>query len=84
MKIKINALSKENYELTDDNEWLDCLFDSEGELFFVELKKQKNETARDFVNRCLEIAVDNFGEEELTFDGIYSAEYAESLGFDTY
>lgn len=65
-------------------EWIDCEFiDNEtGEVFFVELRKQKDETSAEFIKRCEEIAIDNFDEPE--FVRLVDQEEAEMLGYDTY
>ena len=64
--------------------WIDCEFiDNEtGEVFFVELRKQKDETSTEFIKRCEEIAIDNFEEPE--FVRLVDPEEAEMLGYDTY
>lgn len=65
-------------------EWIDCEFtDNEtGETFFVELRKQKDETASEFIARCEAIAIENFDEPE--FQRLVDPEEAEMLGYDTY
>ena len=69
---------------TKCGEYLDCKFyDNEtGEVFFVEEQKKEGEEYADFVNKCEEIAQENFDYPE--FLGLYTQEDAELLGFDTY
>lgn len=83
MIIKVHVVSNEIYESVEVGEWLDCLFYADGEPVLVELKKA-NETALDFVKRCLAELLDDFDEDDLEFDGILTAEDAELLGYDTY
>jgi hypothetical protein len=83
MIIKVDVLSNKTYEWTEVGEWLDCLFYADGEPVLVELKKDEG-TALDFIDRCLAILLDNFDEDDLEFSGIFTAEDAEILGYDTY
>lgn len=46
-----------------------------GEQFFVEC---------DTIKEAWDIAIDNFGDEELHYIGKYTPEEAEWLGYDTY
>lgn len=66
------------------NAWLDCEFldDETGEIFFVELQKEENETSDHFIARCQEIADDNF--EAAKFVRLVDPEEADTLGYDTY
>ena len=66
------------------NTWIDCEFiDHEtGEIFFVELRKEENETPDHFIARCQEIADDNF--DDAKFIRLVEQEEAEILGYDTY
>lgn len=72
------------WDKTKVGEWLDAKFHDEetGEIFFVELKKEKGEDIVDFINKCQEIANENFSEAD--FYGLYSSNDAEMLGYDTY
>ena len=72
------------WENTRVGEWLDAKFyDKEtGEIFFVELKKEDGEDIEDFINKCQEVADENFDVAE--FCGLYSDDEAEYLGYDTY
>ncbi len=65
-------------------EWLDAEFEDQesGEIFFVELRKQADESMQGFIRRCQDIASDYF--EEPMFLGLCDQEIAESLGYDTY
>jgi hypothetical protein len=67
-----------------NGEWLDCEFiDKEsGEMFFVELRKSEDETEKDFIARCQEVADDNF--EKAKFVRLVGYGEAERLGYDTY
>lgn len=83
MIIKVDVLSNKTYEWTEIGEWLDCLFYADGKPVLVELKKAK-ETALDFIERCLAVLLDNFDENDLEFNGIFTSADAEFLGYDTY
>jgi hypothetical protein len=65
-------------------EWLDCEFEDldSGERFFVELKVEVDETAEEFVDRCFDMALEDF--DEVEFVAIVPAEIAEIMGYDTY
>ena len=84
MIIKVSTYDNDTFNNTAVGEWLDCRFDADGEPIFVELKKEAGETVFDFIDRCLAVALDNFDEEELTFEGIVDGTTAETLGYDTY
>lgn len=83
MIIKVDVLSNKTYEWTKMGEWLDCLFYADGEPVLVELKKA-DEPTLDFVERCLTVLLNDFDEDDLEFSGIFTAEDAEMLGYDTY
>lgn len=83
MIIKVDELSNEIYEIVEVGKWLDCLYYVDGEPVLVELKKA-NETALDFIERCLAKLLEDFNEDDLEFDGIFTAADAEILGYDTY
>ena len=72
------------WEATKVGEWLDAKFyDQEsGEIFFVELRREEGEEIEDFINKCQEIADENFEAPE--FCGLCSDDEAECLGYDTY
>lgn len=76
--------NRDLFNITDAGEWLDAQFNDEesGEIFFVELRKEQDEDAEDFIARCQEIADDNF--DNAVFLGLVDAESAETLGYDTY
>ena len=86
MRIKLTTYEIEDFNDLLVGEWHDCRFyDAEsGESFFVELQKQENETAYDFANRCVAVAVENFEEGDLVFEEMLDSGTAEQLGFDTY
>ena len=84
---KPNEMTKADlntWAATATNEWLDaCFYDDEsGELFFVELRKDKGEEMEDFIARCNEIATENF--DAPTFIKLVDSGSAETLGYDTY
>lgn len=72
------------FEATPAGEWLDARFQDDecGEIFFVELRKQQGETMEEFVERCREIANENF--EAPVWIDLVDQEDAEMLGYDTY
>lgn len=72
------------WDTTKIGAWLDAKFYDEetGEIFFVELKKEDGEDIEDFIQKCQEVADENFS--EAIFDGLVDAETAEILGYDTY
>ena len=72
------------WETTSVGEWLDAKFyDREnGEIFFVELRKEAGEEMEDFITKCQEIADENF--DYAVFDELIDQETAEMLGYDTY
>ena len=86
MRIKLTTYEIEDFNDLLVGEWHDCRFyDAEsGESFFVELQKQENETAYDFVSRCVAVAVENFEEGDLVFEEMLDRGMAEQIGLDTY
>ena len=72
------------FEATPVGEWLDARFQDDecGEIFFVELRKQQGETMEEFLDRCREIANENF--EAPVWIDLVDQEDAEILGYDTY
>ena len=75
---------QEKWDTTKVGEWLNAKFydKATGEEFFVELKKEEGEDIEDFIQKCQEVADENFSEAVL--DGLYSNAEAEILGYDTY
>lgn len=86
MRIKLTTYEIEDFNDLLVGEWHDCRFyDAEsGESFFVELQKQENETAYDFVDRCVAIALHHFEEDDLVFEEMLDRGMAEQIGLDTY
>lgn len=76
--------TQEKWNTAKVGDWLDAKFyDREtGEEFFVELKKEDGEDIEDFIQKCQEVADENFSEAE--FRGLYSNNEADILGYDTY
>lgn len=72
------------WDTTKIGAWLDAKFQDEetGEIFFVELKREDGEDIEDFIQKCQEVADENFSEAE--FCGLCSNAEAEMLGYDTY
>ena len=69
---------------TNVGECLDCCFEDEdsGELFFVELEKVEGEEIEEFIDRCFDVAMEDF--DNVKFIEVYSVAEAEVMGFDTY
>ena len=84
MIIKVSKVEREYFATLPEGKWYDCLFCDEesGEQFFVELQKKKDETAIEFAERCLAVALDNF--DDVTFCEMVDAYTAEQWGLDTY
>lgn len=76
--------NKTIFETTPAGEWLDARFQDDecGEIFFVELRKEGGETMEEFVERCREIANENF--EAPVWIDLVDQKDAETLGYDTY
>jgi hypothetical protein len=70
------------FNATKVGEWLDCLCESDGEEFLIELKREENETLEQFIAKCLDSVADTF--EEIEFIRICDAIEAEVMGLDTY
>lgn len=81
---KLFATRERVWDAAKVGEWLDCKYydDTVGEVFFVELQKQENETMEQFIARCTAIARDNF--DRPICCGLVTNETAEMLGYDTY
>lgn len=77
-------ITEQVWECASVGEWLDAKFyDREtGEIFFVELQKEDGEEMEDFIQKCQEVADENF--DYPVFDELVDAETAEILGYDTY
>lgn len=85
MLIKVSNLDCNLFYNTPVGEWLDCLFEADGEEVLVELKREENEDALQFVGRCFGVLVENgFDEDEIDFVEIVDAITAEAWGLDTY
>lgn len=85
MLIKVSNLDCNLFYNTPVGEWLDCLFDADGEEVLVELKREENEDVLQFASRCFGILVENgFDEDEIDFIEIVDAITAEAWGLDTY
>lgn len=72
------------WECASVGEWLDAKFhDREsGETFFVEFRKEAGEDIEDFIQKCQEVADENF--DYAVFKELVDEETAEILGYDTY
>lgn len=81
-------LYKEDCDLfynTPVGEWLDCLFEAEGEEVLVELRRGLGETALEFASRCFGVLVEaGFDEDEIDFVEMVDSITAEAWGLDTY
>ena len=85
MLIKLSNEDCELFYNTPVDEWLDCLFDADGEEVLVELKRGLSETALEFAGRCFGVLVEaGFDEDEIDFVEIVDSITAEAWGLDTY
>jgi hypothetical protein len=85
MLIKVSNLDCNLFYNTPVGEWLDCLFDADGEEVLVELRRGLGETELEFVSRCFAVLIEaGFDEDEIDFLEIVDAITAEAWGLDTY
>ena len=85
MLIKISNLDCNLFYNTPVGEWLDCLFEADGEEVLVELKREEEETALEFASRCFATLIEaGFDEDEIDFLEIVDTITAEAWGLDTY
>ena len=85
MLIKLSNEDCELFYNTPIGEWLDCLFEADGEEVLVELRRGLGETALEFASRCFGVLVeDGFDEDEIDFVKIVDTITAEAWGLDTY
>ena len=85
MLIKLSNEDCNLFYNTPIGEWLDCLFDADGEEVLVELRRGLGETALEFASRCFNVLVESiFDEDEIEFIKIVDTTTAEAWGLDTF